>query len=129
MTWIENHWEAHYIKKAEKIILEVVCMEFHELRCILTHSNNQMKECGGSDVDAPARPSAAQTAAKKAIPKFASLPTQFNLPDFSIYPQAASSNSTLRGEYDRYRKGNASPEDTDLVEYWSVRRFIRSSEC
>lgn len=78
-----------------------------------------MEECGGNDAPQPP----AQKAAQKATPKFVSLPSQYNLPDYSIYPQATAHTSTVQAEFERYRNGFPSDKDTDLVEFWSVSAF------
>jgi hypothetical protein len=57
---------------------------------------------------------------KKPIPKFASIPTKYNLPEYDIYPKAVSIPSTKEAEFDKYVNAPQSPPGTDLVEFWSV---------
>ena len=72
-----------------------------------------MEECGGHPVpEAPA--------IRKAIPKFATLPSKYQLLEHPIYPRAVSGTPTLEDEYNKYKNGPLCTEDTDLVEFWNV---------
>ena len=84
-----------------------------------------MEECGGREIPHAA---AQQPAAKKPTPKFVSLPSKYNLPEHPIYTRAASSTSTLEGEFELYKNESVCPADTDLVEFWSVRHSFILAE-
>jgi hypothetical protein len=68
-----------------------------------------------------ALPTATQEpASQKAVPKFVSLPTKYNLLQHQIYVGDRSSTDTKEAEFEKYKNGSLSPHDTDLVEFWSV---------
>jgi len=73
-----------------------------------------MEEHGGHQVPAQAPPP------QKAIPRFVSLPSKYDLLEHPIYPQGASSVSTAEAEFEKYKNGVLSSPDTDLVAFWSV---------
>lgn len=79
-----------------------------------------MREC--SQGKTPSIPTHLQVPASpvKAAPKFASLPSKYDLPDHPIYRQARVETSTDEEEFLKYKNARLSPEETDLVSFWEV---------
>jgi len=71
------------------------------------------------------RPQVAPTAAeelaiKKAIPKFVSLPSKYNLIDHQIYQAGSSSTNSKEAEFEKFKNGPLSSPETGLVDFWNV---------
>jgi hypothetical protein len=81
-----------------------------------------MKECGEQQPPAkrPLNQAPASPVKGHGVPKFVSLPSKYKLPEYHIYPQTNTSESTDEEEFLKYTTAPLSPQDTDLVFFWEV---------
>jgi hypothetical protein len=81
-----------------------------------------MKECGEQQPPAkrPLNQAPASPVKGHGVPKFVSLPSKYKLPEYHIYPQTNTSESTDEEEFLKYTTAPLSPQDTDLVSFWEV---------
>jgi hypothetical protein len=71
-----------------------------------------MMKFGGLNItQAPAQP--------PRVPTFTRLPGKYKLPEYAIYPPAASTSSA-ETEYLAYSIASLSPAGTDLVNFWNA---------
>ena len=79
-----------------------------------------MREYSGKLPEAIGTPPQALASSSKAVPKFVSLPSKYKLHDHPIYPQCTATISTEEEDFEKYKNGLLSAQDTDLVSFWEV---------
>lgn len=119
-TWIQAEWGSDYIRLAKNTILKLV--RLHHSAILLSH-DLQMRQYSDQKKSKPEATTTAPPLQRKVpVAKLAS--TRFQVRDSVYKTRSTCDTGSVDAEFQKYVSGSTTSEDTNILQFWEVRRFL-----
>ena len=126
MSWIQNQWEAKYIRSSRDIILKLVSTTslylYYIPELVSLVQMNRYRSLNSTSTAPTATPNSPDEPAPAPGARVKPLPTRFKV-ERSVYEKRTPDSFTVDAEYRKYTSGENSSEGTDILWFWEVRLF------